>query len=137
VYPAREEGGRWRAVWHEDGEQLQREARSENKLAAKVEKVAEWLAVGASNTKWPGADLIAWYLNPDRQPVDERGWRKHAHTSGGWASGSASRSLARSSARTSRAGRVHIGPPLTQGHRMPDRGQRNDRPGLAGRIAML
>jgi len=80
VYPAREEGGRWRAVWHEDGERQQCEARSEEKLAAKVEKVTERLAADASNMKRPGADLIAWYLNPDRLPVDERWSRKHAHT---------------------------------------------------------
>jgi hypothetical protein len=30
--------------------------------------------------KRPGADLIAWYLDPDRLPVDERWSRKHAHT---------------------------------------------------------
>ncbi|MGH3402145.1 MAG: hypothetical protein ACRDRJ_06445 [Streptosporangiaceae bacterium] len=80
VYPAREEGGRWRAVWHEDGERQQCEARSEEKLAAKVEKVTERLAADASNMKRPGADLIAWYLNPDRLPVEERWSRKHAHT---------------------------------------------------------
>jgi integrase len=28
----------------------------------------------------PGADLIAWYLDPDRLPVDKRWSRKHAHT---------------------------------------------------------
>jgi hypothetical protein len=28
----------------------------------------------------PGADLIAWYLNPDRLPVNSRWSRKHAHT---------------------------------------------------------
>src|SRR5215475_12291022 len=44
VYPAREEGGRWRAVWHENGERQQCEARSEEKLAARLEKVAERLA---------------------------------------------------------------------------------------------
>jgi len=80
VYPAREEEGRWRAVWHEDGERQQCEARSEEKLAAKVEKITERLAADASNMKRPGADLIAWYLNPDRLPVDERWSRKHAHT---------------------------------------------------------
>jgi hypothetical protein len=30
--------------------------------------------------KRPGADLIAWYLAPDRLSVDERWSRKHAHT---------------------------------------------------------
>ena len=33
VYPARSEGGRWRAVWHQDGEWRQCEAATEEKLA--------------------------------------------------------------------------------------------------------
>src|SRR6266436_1663206 len=37
VYPAREEQGRWRAVWHENGERQQCEAASEEKLAVKLE----------------------------------------------------------------------------------------------------
>jgi hypothetical protein len=45
-----------------------------------VEKVTERLAAGASNMKRPGGDLIDWYLNPDRLPVDRRWSRKHAHT---------------------------------------------------------
>jgi hypothetical protein len=36
VYPARSEGGRWRAVWHEDGQRRQCEAATEGKLTAKV-----------------------------------------------------------------------------------------------------
>jgi len=44
VYPAREEGGRWRAVWQEDGERQQCESRSEEGLAVKVERVTERLA---------------------------------------------------------------------------------------------
>jgi hypothetical protein len=39
VYPAREEQGRWRAVWHENGARQQCEAASEEKLTAKLEKV--------------------------------------------------------------------------------------------------
>jgi hypothetical protein len=80
VYPARSEGGRWRAVWHEDGRRQQCEASSEEKLAAKLEKVTERLTADAPNMRRPGADLIAWYLNPDRFPVNERWSRKHAHT---------------------------------------------------------
>ncbi len=41
VYPAREEKGRWRAVWYEDGKRQQCEAGTEQKLAAKLEKVTE------------------------------------------------------------------------------------------------
>jgi hypothetical protein len=36
VYPARSEGGRWRAVWYEDGQRRQCEAATEGKLTAKV-----------------------------------------------------------------------------------------------------
>jgi hypothetical protein len=62
VYPA--SGDRWRAVWHESGEREQCEAASEEKLAAKLEKVTERLAADAPNMKRPGADLIAHYLLP-------------------------------------------------------------------------
>jgi hypothetical protein len=80
VYPPRDKGGRWRAVWHEDGARQQCESVSEEKLAAKLEKVRQRLAMGASNMTRPGADLIAWYLNPDRLPVADRWSRKHADT---------------------------------------------------------
>ena len=80
VYPPREEPGRWRAVWHEDGKRQQCEAVSEEKLAARLAKVTERLEADAPNMKRPGADLIAHYLDPDRLPVDERWSRKHAHT---------------------------------------------------------
>jgi hypothetical protein len=80
VYPAREEPGRWRAVWHEDGKRQQCEAASEEKLTARLEKVTERLQADAPNMKRPGAELIAHYLNPDRLPVDERWSRKHADT---------------------------------------------------------
>jgi hypothetical protein len=69
VYPAREEPGRWRAVWYEDGRRQQCEAASEEKLSARLEKVTERLAAGAPDMKRPGADLIAHYLDPDRLPV--------------------------------------------------------------------
>ncbi len=80
VYPAREEKGRWRAVWYEDGKRQQCEAGTEQKLAAKLQKVTERLEADAPNMKLPGADLIRHYLDPDRLPVDERWSRKHADT---------------------------------------------------------
>jgi integrase len=49
VYPARSEGGRWRAVWQEDGERQQCEAASQERLVGKLEKVTERLAADASN----------------------------------------------------------------------------------------
>jgi integrase len=80
VYPLREEPGRWRAVWYENGERLQCEAASEEKLAPKVAKVTERLAADAPNMRRPGADLIGHYLDPDRLPVEERWSRKHLDT---------------------------------------------------------
>jgi integrase len=80
VYPARSPGGRWRAVWHEDGQREQCEASSEDKLAAKLEKVKVRLEADAPKMRQPGAALIAHYLDPDRLPVQERWSRKHAHT---------------------------------------------------------
>ena len=80
VYPARAEGGRWRAVWYEDGERRQCESVSEDRLAGKLEKVTERLAADAPNMRRPGADLIAWYLNLDRLPVAESWSRRHADT---------------------------------------------------------
>jgi hypothetical protein len=63
VYPAREDHGRWRAVWHESGERQQCEAASEAKLAARLAKVAERLEADAPNMTLRGADLIAFYLS--------------------------------------------------------------------------
>ena len=43
VYPAREEQGRWRAVWYENGQRRQCEAASEDKLAAcGVPELGHW-----------------------------------------------------------------------------------------------
>ena len=47
--PAPGQGGRWRAAWYEDGERQQCESVSEEKLAAKLEKVRQRLAMGAAN----------------------------------------------------------------------------------------
>jgi hypothetical protein len=80
VYPPKDKGARWRAVWHQDGERQQCESVSEEKLAAKLEKVRQRLSTGSANMTKPGADLIAWYLNPDRLPVADRWSRKHADT---------------------------------------------------------
>ena len=80
VYPAREEQGRWRAVWYENGERRQCEAASEDRLAARLEKIAERLGADAPNLEQPGADLIAYYVSPDRLPVQGQWSRNHAHT---------------------------------------------------------
>ena len=80
VYPARSEGGRWRAVWYEAGARQQCEAATEEKLAPKLEKIVERLHADAPNMRRPGADLIAHYLDPDRLPVHNRWSRKHTDT---------------------------------------------------------
>jgi integrase len=80
VYPARGPGGRWRAVWMEDGVRRQCEATSEDRLAARLEKVTERLTADAPNLERPGADLIAWYLSPDRHPASRPWSAKHADT---------------------------------------------------------
>jgi hypothetical protein len=80
VYPARVAGGHWRAVWYEGGARRPCEAASEDKLAAKLEKVLERLAAGAPNMRRLGADLIAHYLDLDRLPVTARWSRRHADT---------------------------------------------------------
>jgi hypothetical protein len=77
VYPAREEHGRWRAVWYEDGERQQCEAASEEKLAPRLEKITERLQAGAPDMKRPGADLIAYYLDPDRLPLEHSAYVEH------------------------------------------------------------
>jgi len=80
VYPARRAGDRWRAVWYEGGRRRQCEAVAEDKLAAKLAKVAERLAADAPGLERPGADLIAWYLSADRHPAGRAWSRKHADT---------------------------------------------------------
>ena len=80
VYPARRAGDRWRAVWYENGRRRQCEAVTEDKLAARLAKVAERLQADAPGLERPGADLIAWYLSPDRHPAARPWSRKHADT---------------------------------------------------------
>ncbi len=80
VYPARSGTGRWRAVWHEDGRREQCEAPTEEKLAAKLEKVKIRLEADAPKMRQPGAALIAHFLDPDRLPVGKRWSRKHTYT---------------------------------------------------------
>ena len=80
VYPPRQAGGRWRAVWYENDERQQCESVSEEKLSAKLGKVREPLALDAANTRRPCADLIAFYLAPNQLPVEHRWSRKHAYS---------------------------------------------------------
>jgi integrase len=80
VYPARSEGGRWRAVWYEVGQRQQCEAATEQKLAPKLEKITVRLQADAPNMRKTGAELIAHYLDPDRLRVQDRWSRKHADT---------------------------------------------------------
>ena len=65
-------------MWAEDGRRRFCEAATEAKLAAKLAKVTERLQADAPNMERLGADLITWYLSPDRR---RQPWsRKHAHT---------------------------------------------------------
>ena len=57
VYPARAVGDRWRAVWYENGQRRQCQAVSEDRLAARLDKVTERLATGALN-------LASWGVFP-------------------------------------------------------------------------
>ena len=75
-----EAGLPWRATFTENGRRRFRQAMTEAGLPAKLDKVTERLRARAPDLERPGADLIAWYLNPDRLPVDKRWSRKHAHT---------------------------------------------------------
>jgi len=79
VYPPRKIGDHWRAVWLENGQRRYHAAVTEEKLAAKLVRVAERLAADAPNMERPGADLIAYYLSSDRLPVQGQWSRKHAH----------------------------------------------------------
>src|SRR5690348_18006166 len=49
VYPARFAGDRWRAVWYEGGRRRQCEAASEERLAARVEKIVARLEIGRAH----------------------------------------------------------------------------------------
>jgi hypothetical protein len=80
VYPARQDGDRWRAVWYENGQRQQCQAASEDRLAARLEKVTVRLTADAPNMQRPGDDLIAFYLSADRRPADRPWSRKHAET---------------------------------------------------------
>lgn len=92
VYPPGEAGEPWRATFVENGRRRYRQGASEEKLAAKLEQVTERLAAGAGNMERPGADLIAYYLDPDRLPADRQCPASMRTPSGGCASGSPPRS---------------------------------------------
>ena len=80
VYPPEAAGEPWRATFTENGRRRYRQGATEEKLAARLDKVRERLAAGAPNMELAGADLIAYYLSADRLPVRDRWSRKHAHT---------------------------------------------------------
>ena len=80
VYPAREPGDRWRAVWYENGRRRQCEAVTEERLAAKLEKVTTRLTADAPGLEHPGSELITYYLSPGRHPAGKQWSRKHTDT---------------------------------------------------------
>jgi len=64
----------------ENGQRRQCEAATEDRLAARLEKVTERLMADAPNLERSGADLIAWYLSPARHPAGRPWSAKHADT---------------------------------------------------------
>ena len=80
VYPARGEGDRWRAVWHENGRRRQCQSATEDGLAVRLEKITARLAADAPGLELPGAELIGYYLSPGRHPASSPWSRKHADT---------------------------------------------------------
>jgi hypothetical protein len=80
VYPPEGAGEPWRATFTEGGRRRYRQAVSEEQLAVKLARVTERLAAGAPGMERPGSELIAHYLDPDRQPVTRRWSRRHADT---------------------------------------------------------
>jgi integrase len=80
VYPPEAAGEPWRATFTENGRRRFRQAMTEAELAVKLARVTERLRAGAPDMERPGADLIDWYLDPDRLPVSKRWSRRHADT---------------------------------------------------------
>lgn len=72
VYPPEAGGEPWRAVFIENGQRRYRQGATEEKLAAKLEKVTERLQADAPNMELPGAALLAHYLDPDRLPAGRK-----------------------------------------------------------------
>ena len=74
VYPARSEQGRWRAVWHEDGQRQQCEAATEDKLAGKLEKVKVRLEADARRCgrRAPPSSPTTWPLTGCRSASGDR-----------------------------------------------------------------
>jgi hypothetical protein len=80
VRSARSGSSRALAAGTEEGRRRECEAETEEKLAARIEKITERLEADAPKMTLPGADLIAWYLSADRLPVKAQWSRRHAHT---------------------------------------------------------
>jgi integrase len=88
VYPARSEGGRWRAVWYEDGQRQQCEAATGDKLMASTAAYSglRWGELTALTI--PQVDQDARVITVDRKVVEVAGYlfleapknRKHRKT---------------------------------------------------------
>lgn len=77
VYPARDKNPCcWRAVWYDrDGTRRAARATGEAALVNKLAPVHRRLRLDTDNDECTGAELIDWYLSPDRLPVD-RAWSR-------------------------------------------------------------
>lgn len=76
VYPARARATGWRAQWYDpDGTRRAVRATNGAALADKLAPVVARLRLDATNTERTGAELVAWFLSPNRLPV-ERAWSR-------------------------------------------------------------
>jgi integrase len=73
-------GDPFRATYVEGERRRYLQATTEALMAAKVMRVRERLSADARYMERSGADLIAYYLSPNRHPIDKRWSRKHADT---------------------------------------------------------
>jgi hypothetical protein len=81
VYPARDNNPDcWRAVWYDpDGTRRAARATGEAALVKKLEPVHNRLRLDTDNDACTGAELLAWYLSPDRLPVG-KAWSRSYRT---------------------------------------------------------
>ena len=80
VYPAREPGDVWRAVWSGGGSAALPGGGDRGEAGGEAGESDRAADRRRAEHGTPGDDLIAFYLSPDRLPADRQWSRKHAHT---------------------------------------------------------